>query len=136
MNKFLITVGFLLLAGLSFAADVTPLTYGFPVMGTPVDNTVKYTFTDNVALSLQAIADNTGITWTQNGQSPHGVWVSVETQDARFGTTGISAASTTGHLFVKSTVPIHFSGAGFLRALKFAPAAAGAYPVLQITLER
>ena len=135
MKKALLVVGLLLLSVGGFAADLVPLEYGFPVMGTPVDNTFKATL-DNPAKSIQTLAEAAGITWVQNGQSPHGVWISVETQNARFGTTGTGATGTVGHVLVKDTVPIHFSGAGFINALKLTSAAAGSYPVVQITLER
>jgi hypothetical protein len=117
------------------AADLTPLHYQFPVLGTPVDNTFKATL-DNTAQSIQTLAEVAGITWIQSGQTPHGIWISVETQNARFGTTGTSASGTVGHVLVKDTVPIHFSGAEFIGALKLTSAAAGSYPVVQITLER
>ena len=135
MKRLLILVGILLVAGVAFAADVTPLPYGFPVMGTPVDNTFKATM-DNTAKSIQTLAETAGITWVQSGQTPHGVWISVETQNARWGTTGLSASGTVGHVLVKDTAPTHFAGAGFINALKLTSAAAGSYPVVQITLER
>lgn len=143
MKKLILAFGFVLLvAGVVFAppsvaqaADLTPLTYQFSVMGTPVDNTFKATL-DNTAKSVQTLAEAAGITWVQNGQTPHGMWLSVETQNARFGAVGIGAVDTTGHVLAKDLVPIHFSGSGFINALKLSNATAGSNAVVQITLER
>ena len=137
MKKIVILLGLtLLMAGTVFAADVTPLQYEFPVMGTPVDNTFKFTFTDNTTKSIQTLAEAAGITWAQNGQTPHGMWISVETQNARFGATGTAASGTIGHVITTTAAPVHFAGTGFINALRLTPAAAGSYPVIQITLER
>ena len=135
MKRLLILVGILLVAGVAFAADVTPLPYGFPVMGTPVDNTFKATLIDT-AQSIRALAETAGITWTQSGRDPNGVLITVETNAARTGTANVAASGTVGHVIVKDTAPIHFAGAGFINALKLTSAAAGSYPVIQITLER
>jgi hypothetical protein len=136
MKKIALVLGLLFIATVALSADpLTPLVYQYPVMGTPVDNTFKATM-DNTAKSIQTLAETAGITWVQSGQTPHGVWISVETQNARWGTTGLSASGTVGHVIVKDTAPIHFAGAGFINALKLTSAAAGSYPVIQITLER
>ena len=134
MNKFLITVGFLLLAGLSFAADVTPLTYGFPVMGTPVDNTFKATLTD-AAQSIKTLATTAGVTWTQSGRDPNGVLITVETNAARTGTGNIAASTTTGHLIAVGG-SWRIPGTGYINASYLCNAAAGDNAVVQITLER
>lgn len=134
MKKALLTVGLLLLSAGGFAADLVPLKYEFPVMGTPVDNTFKATLTD-AAQSIKTLAVAAGITWTQNGRDPNGVTVSVETNAARYGTGNITAASTTGHLMAVGT-PWRFPNTGYINALYLCNAAAGDNAVVQITLER
>ena len=134
MKKIVILLGILLMAGTAFAADVIPLNYEFPVMGTPVDNTFKATLTD-AAQSIQTLAAAAGITWTQSGRDPNGVTVSVEKNAARYGTGNITAASTTGHLMAVGTL-WRFPSAGYINALYLCNAAAGSNAVVQITLER
>ena len=142
MKRFILALGLVLLvAGVALAppsvaqaADLTPLTYQFPVMGTPVDNMFKATL-DNTAQSLQTLAKAAGITWIQDGRSPQGALISVETNDARAGATGTSASGTVGHVLAAGS-SWQVSGAGFVNALKLTSATAGSYPVVQITLER
>ena len=134
MKKLLVVAGILLMAGTAFTADLVPLKYEFPVMGTPVDNTFKATLTD-AAQSIKTLAEAAGITWTQHGQDPNGVTVSVETYAARYGTGNITAASTTGHLMAVGS-PWRFPNTGYINALYLCNAAAGDNAVVQITLER
>ena len=141
MKKIVLVLGLIsLLVGPVSAVDLAPLQYQFPVMGTPVDNTFRATLDNTTVRSIQSLAEAAGITWMQNGQTPHGIWISVETQNARFGTTGVvasdNASLVVGHVLVKDTVPIHFSGAGFINALKLGNAVSTSNAVVQITLER
>jgi hypothetical protein len=132
--KAILVVGVLLCAGVAFTADLAPLQYGFPVMGTPVDNTFKATLTDT-AQSVKTLAVAAGITWTQNGRDPNGVLVTVETNGARTGTGNISAASTTGHV-IASGGAWRIPGTGYINASYLCNATAGNNAVVQITLER
>lgn len=135
MKKIAILLGLtLLVAGTAFAADVIPLQYEFPVMGTPVDNTFKATL-DNTAQSIKTLATAAGITWTQSGRDPNGVLITVETNAARTGTGNISAASTTGHLIAVGG-SWRIPGTGYINASYLCNAAAGSNAVVQITLER
>lgn len=132
--KAVLVVGILLCAGVAFTADVTPLPYDFPVMGTPTDNTFKATLTD-AAQSVKTLAEAAGITWAKYGRDPNGVTVTVETNAARFGYANISAAATTGHLMAVGS-PWRFPSTGFINATYLCNAAAGDNAVVQITLER
>ena len=134
MKRLLIAAAVLLMAGAVFAADVTPLPYEFPVMGTPVDNTFKATLTD-AAQSIKTLATTAGITWTQSGRDPNGVLITVETNAARTGTGNITAASTTGHLIAVGG-SWRIPGTGYINASYLCSAAAGDNAVVQITLER
>jgi len=135
MKKIAFVLGLLFTATLAFSADpLTPLIYQYPVVGTPVDNTFKATLGDT-ATSLQTLVEAAGITWLRNGQPPQGVLLSIETNDARVGVTGIGAAGTVGHVFAVGS-SWHLAGAGFLDALKLCNSAAGSNAVVQITLER
>lgn len=136
MKKLALVVGFLLLAGSALAThlNVAPLPYGFPVMGTPTDNTFKATLTDN-AQSIKTLAVAAGITWTQDGQDPNGVLITVETNAARTGTANISASGTLGHV-IASGGSWRIPGAGYINASYLCNATAGNNAVVQITLER
>ena len=136
MKKLVLVLGLILLmAGTAAqATELAPLPYVFSALGTPVDNTFKAT-TDNTAQSIQTLAEAAGITWTQNGQTPHGILLSVETQDVRIGGTGTSASGTVGHVLAVGSVT-HFAGAPFIQAMKLTDAVANTHGVVQITLER
>jgi len=134
MKRLLILVGILLVAGVAFAADVTPLPYGFPVMGTPVDNTFKATLIDT-AQSIQTLAETAGITWTQSGRDPNGVLITVETNAARTGTANVAASGTVGHLIAVGGA-WRIPGTGYINASYLCSATAGDNAVVQITLER
>ena len=142
MKKLILVLGFVLLvAGVVFAlpsvaqaADLTPLHYQFPAMGTPVDNTFKATLTDS-AQSIHTLAATAGITWVQSGQPPNGATISTETYGVRYGTGNITAASTTGHVMAVNT-SWRFPAAGYINALYLCNAVAGDNAVVQITLER
>lgn len=134
MKSLAIVLGIFLMAGTVFAADVTPLQYEFPVMGTPVDNTFKATLTD-AAQSIKTLAVAAGITWTQSGRDPSGVLITVETNAARTGTANVAASGTVGHLIAVGG-SWRIPGTGYINASYLCNAAAGSNAVVQITLER
>lgn len=131
--KVFVALALLLAATGAFTAEVTPLVYQFPVMGTPTDNTFSATLTD-AAQSIQTLATTAGITWYMNGQTPSGVLISVETFAARLGTANISAGGV-GHV-VATGSPWRIPSAGFLANTYLCNSVAGDNAVVQITLER
>jgi hypothetical protein len=134
MKKIAFVLGLLFTATMSFSADLIPLNYQFPVVGTPVDNTFKATL-DNTTVSIKTLVATAGIDWLQSGQPPQGVLVSVETKDARTGNAAIVSGSV-GHVLAAGS-SWRFGGAGFLDALCFTSSVATDNTgVVQITLER
>lgn len=135
MKKIVLALGLtLLMVGVVSAADVTPLPYGFPVMGTPVDNTFKATLIDT-AQSIKTLAETAGVTWTQSGRDPNGVLITVETNAARTGTANVVASGTVGHLIAVGG-SWRIPGTGYINASYLCNATAGDNAVVQITLER
>lgn len=142
MKKIILALGLVLLvAGVALAlpsvaqaADLMPLSYQFPVMGTPVDNTFKATL-DNTAKSVQTLAAAAGITWIQDGRPPQGALIGVETYDIRIGTANISTAGAVG---VRMAVGSSWqaAGAGTLERLYFCNAVANDNAIVQIMLQR
>lgn len=134
MKRLILAVAFLLLSFPVFAADVASLDYNFPVYGAVVDNTFKSTL-DNTAKSIKTLAEAAGITWVQNGQTPHGVIFSVETYDARMGTGNITTANGVGHVVAAGSSG-RLSGAAYISNTYFTTKTQGSNAVIQISLER
>ncbi len=134
MRRLIFLAFLLIFAVPALAVDVTPLPYGFPVMGTPVDTTFKATLT-NTAQSIQTLATAAGITWTQSGRDPNGVLITVETYAARTGTASIAATGTIGHVIAVGG-SWRIPGTGYINASYLCNATAGDNSVVQITLER
>lgn len=134
MKKIFAVTLLVLLPVFAFAVDLTPLDYEFPVYGSVVDNTFKSTL-DNTAKTIKTLAEAAGITWVQNGQSPHGVIFSVETYDARMGTANVSAALGIGHVVAVGSSG-RLAGAGYIANTYFINKTAADNAVIQITLER
>ena len=91
--------------------------------------TVKYTFGDNTAKNVYEM----GIDDLGNGQKPVAVFVTCETQAARWGFGASSPiAGSSGHVLA-SAGSVAIVGAAAVAKLKFCNSAAGSNAVLQIT---
>lgn len=117
----------------ALALEPYPLSYSFAVMGTPTDNTFKATLT-NASQSLKTLAEAAGITWTRNGQPPHGALITVEDNNAKFGAFLVSVDNV-GHDLTSGS-SLRTTGAGWVDALRLCNATDNSNTVVQVTLER